>query len=132
MATATKFNALQALLGATLKQELTVYIPRLGGNFTVRSLTSDELSEATVQATIPGPKGTKSLDDRQFQAAVIVKASVDPDFNDKALQDHYKASDALDCVGKALLPGEIAKVLQAVMDASGFGDDEELLEEAKN
>ncbi|MEC0328677.1 hypothetical protein P4H42_03450 [Paenibacillus macerans] len=122
-------TGLEALLGASLAVEDTVYIPRLKTNFTVRALTSADLQKARQQATV-GRDGT--VDETLLNRLVIAKGCVDPDFNDKALRDHYAAEDAADCVDKALLPGELVRIIQAIMALSGFGDEDEVVEEAKN
>lgn len=133
MATQTKTTSgLDALLGATLDLRDTVYIPRLKTSFTIKALTDAELRSASEQATIPGAKGAKSTDDRLFNALIIVKGCVDPEFSNKALQTHYGATDPADCVQKALLPGESAKVLAAILALSGFSNEEETIEDAKN
>jgi hypothetical protein len=125
-------KGLDALLGATLEQESQVYIARLKTHFTVKALSNEDLRKANDQATVPIGRGEKKLDDQLFNAVVIVKGCADPDFSNKALIEKYGASDAADCVTKALLPGEMVKVLQAILDLSGFGNEEELIEEAKN
>ncbi|CAM2950988.1 hypothetical protein PASE110613_09095 [Paenibacillus sediminis] len=125
-------KGLEALLGATLELESQVYISRLKTSFTVRALTNEELRRVGERATLPNAKGEKKTDEQMFNALLIAKGCVDPNFSDKALIQHYGASDEADCVTKALLPGEIAKVLQAVLDLSGFGNEDELIEEAKN
>ncbi|RCX22960.1 XkdN-like tail assembly chaperone [Fontibacillus phaseoli] len=125
-------NGLEALLGATLDVQDVVYISRLKTHFTVKALDQAEMTRARDQATIPTRKGEKELDGQLFNAVLIAKGCVDPDFSDKALIAHYGATDAADCVTKALLPGEIAKVLTAIMKISGFDDEEELIEDAKN
>lgn len=129
--TSTK-TGLEALLGATLDVQDSVYIPRLKTHFTVRALDQAELTRAHEQATIPTRKGEKEIDGQMLNAAVIAKGCVDPDFSDKALIAHYGATDATDCVTKALLPGEIVKVLGAIMKLSGFDDEDELIDDAKN
>ncbi|WP_239613943.1 phage tail assembly chaperone [Cohnella mopanensis] len=125
-------SGLDALLGATIDQTAQVYIARLKANFTVRALSNEDLRKANERATVPGAKGTKTLDNQLFNAAVITKGCVDPDFSDKRLLEKYEASDASDCIAKALLPGELAKVIQAILDLSGFGDEDALIEDAKN
>lgn len=129
--TATK-NGLEALLGASLDVQDTVYIPRLKTHFTIKALDQMELTRVRDQATVPTRKGEREIDGQMLNAAVIAKGCVDPDFADKSLIAHYGASDAVDCVSKALLPGEIAKVLTAIMKLSGFDDEDELIEDAKN
>lgn len=127
-----KKSGLEALLGATLDVQDTVYIPRLKSNFTIKALDQTEMTRARDQATVPTRKGEKDVDSQLLNAVLIVKGCVDPDFTDKALIAHYGATDAADCVMKALLPGEIVKVLGAIMKLSGFDDEEELIEDAKN
>lgn len=125
-------RGLEALLGASLDVQETVYIPRLKTHFTVKALTSDELRRINERATIPGAKGDKTIDNELLNALFIARGCVEPDFSNKALIQHYGATDDVDCVTKALLPGEVGKVMQAVLDASGFGDEEEMVEDAKN
>lgn len=127
-----KLTGLDALLGATVEQESQVYIPRLKVEFTVRAISNEELRKATDQATHRTGRGEKKVDERLFNLIVIAKGCADPDFGNRELIEKYDAADAADCVAKALLPGEVAKVLKAILDLSGFGDDEELINEAKN
>ncbi|MEC0370050.1 phage tail assembly chaperone [Paenibacillus chibensis] len=125
-------KGLDALLGATLELESSVYIPRLKTKFTIKALSNDDLRRINERATVINPRGEKSTDDQLLNALFIAKGCVDPDFNNKALKEHYGAIDEAECVTKALLPGEMAKLLQAVLDLSGFGNEDELIEEAKN
>ncbi|KAF6658862.1 phage tail assembly chaperone [Paenibacillus polymyxa] len=122
-------KGLEALLGATTDLQEEVYIPRLKTHFTIKALDEDAIERARAQATT-GKDG--SVDDALLNRLLIVKSAVDPDFNDKALKDHYEASDAADCVKKALLPGEQARLIQAVLALSGFVGDAELIQNAKN
>ncbi|EGG36512.1 phage tail assembly chaperone [Paenibacillus sp. HGF5] len=123
---------LDALLGATLELTNEVYIPRLKTHFTIKALGNEDMRKIGDRASKPDGKGGKTSDDQLFNTLVIVKGCVDPDFNDKALKAHYGAADDADCVTKALLPGEMSKVLQAILNLSGFGNEEELIEDAKN
>ncbi|KKO54509.1 phage tail assembly chaperone [Paenibacillus sp. DMB20] len=125
-------KGLEALLGATLELTKEIYIKRLNTHFTVKALSNEELRKINERATVIDGKGAKQTDNDIFNGMVVAKGCVDPNFNDKALKDHYGATDEVDCVSKALLPGEMAKVLQAVLDLSGFGNEDELIEDAKN
>ncbi|MBU9705923.1 hypothetical protein KSP24_03150 [Paenibacillus sp. AK121] len=122
-------KGLEALLGATTDLQEEVYIPRLKTHFTIKALDEDAIERARAQATT-GKDG--SVDDALLNRLLIVKSAVDPDFNDKTLKDHYEASDAADCVKKALLPGEQTRLIQSVLALSGFVGDAELVEDAKN
>lgn len=126
-----KLTGLDALLGASTEQESQVYIPRLKTSFTVRALTNDDFRKATDQAS-HNVKGEKVVDNRLLNAVLVAKGCVDPDFSNKSLIEKYEATDAPDCVSRALLPGELAKVLGTIMELSGFGNEDELVEEAKN
>ncbi|MDH2332509.1 phage tail assembly chaperone [Paenibacillus polymyxa] len=122
-------KGLEALLGATTDLQEEIYIPRLKTHFTIKALDEDSIERARAQATT-GKDG--SVDGALFNRLLIVKSAADPDFNDKALKDHYEASDAADCVRKALLPGEQTRLIQSVLALSGFVEDAELVEDAKN
>ena len=120
----TKPNALQALLGANTNVTKDVQIKRLGVVFTVKALSSVDVERARTECTFSNGKGGKEVQDHMLQAAYIAKASVEPNFNDRSLIDHYEAEDAIDCVRKALLVGEIAKLILAINEVSGFLEDE--------
>ncbi|MCG7386874.1 hypothetical protein [Paenibacillus sp. ACRRY] len=123
-------KGLDALLGAQLEVTDEVYIPRLKAKLTVKSLTNAELERVRLQATVGK---NRELNDDLYNNLIIVQGCVDPDFSNKALLAHYGATDAADCVHKAILPGERAKLIGKILDLSGFGaDEEEELEEAKN
>ncbi|WP_338532566.1 hypothetical protein RBB83_17140 [Paenibacillus peoriae] len=122
-------KGLEALLGATTDLKEEIYIPRLKTHFTIKALDGETIERARSQATT-GKDG--SVDSSLFDRLLIVKSAVDPDFNDKALRDHYEASDAADCVKKALLPGEHSRLIQSILALSGFVEDAELVEDAKN
>lgn len=121
-------KGLEALLGASLDVTKEVYIARLKTSFTVKALTNAETMKARLRATT----GKDNVDATTLSYVMITMACSDPDFNDKALKAHYGASDDVDCVGKALLPGEIAKLAEEISKLSGFGVDDEMIEEAKN
>jgi hypothetical protein len=120
----TKTTNLQVLLGATTEITKVVPLKRLGISFKVKALSNAEIERVRMENTFSDGKGGKKVDETKLGAALIAKACVDPLFSDRTLIDHYNAEDAADCVLKALLPGELQKVNAAVMEASGFGDDE--------
>lgn len=101
-------------------------------HFTIKALSNEDLRKINDRAAKPDGKGGKVTDDQMFNTLVIVKGCVDPDFNDKALKARYEAADDIDCVTKALLPGEMVKVMRAILELSGFGNEEALIDDAKN
>lgn len=130
-------NALQALLGAKPAAEITeqVTIKRLGTEFTIKALTGEDIDKIRDQATYPvknGKKTEKKVNEEEVARLLIVKATVEPDFANADLLKHFGAADEGECVQKALLAGEIATLQNAILTLSGFNDDDEELEEAKN
>lgn len=129
-------DALQALLGAKPATEITnqVKIKRLGTEFTIKALTGEDIDKIRDQATYPTKNGKKTelkVNEEEVARLLIVKAVVEPNFADASLLKHFGASDAGECVQKALLAGEIATLQNEILMLSGF-DDEEEIEEAKN
>lgn len=120
----TKSNVLQALLGANKNVTQDIAIRRLGVNFTVKALDESEITQINSECTFSDGKGGKRVDDKLVNASMIAKSCAEPNFADAALIAHYGATDAADCVKKALLAGEIAKLVEGILRISGFGDDE--------
>lgn len=129
-------DPLQALLGANLEIEKDVYITRLGANFRIKALDTAAFDKAREQATHYTGRGNKReaiVDNQRYNAVLVTKLVIAPDFGNKALHDKYNVTNAVDCVLKALLPGEIAKLIADGLTLSGFGDDEEeAIEDVKN
>lgn len=129
-------DALQALLGADINVEENVFIKRLNVDFTIKAIDGKTLNRLTEQATFYEGKGSnrkKVVDDEKLRGLIIATACVSPDFNNAKLKERYEASDASDCVQKALLFGEIIKINEKIMEISGLSDDdEEDLDEVKN
>lgn len=130
-------NALQALLGAKPAAEITeqVMVKRLGAEFTVKALTGSDIDDIRDQATYPikeGKRTVQKVNEEEVSRLIIVKATVDPNFGDSALLKQFGAADAGDCVQKALLAGEITQLQTAILSLSGFGGEDEEVEEVKN
>lgn len=128
-------DALQALLSAELTIETTVHLKRLGVDFVFKAIDGKTLAKLQEQSTHYVGKGAKreaQLDEQKFGASLIANSCQTLNFGDAKLLEKYEASDAGDCVQKALLAGEIAKITQAVMEVSGFSDMDDQVEDAKN
>lgn len=123
----TKVSALDAFLNADLDVRKKVEIKRLGVELEVKGLGNKEVAAVRQQATFGD-----DLDEDKFSALLVAKACTSVNFGDPKMLEHYAASDAADCVQKALLAGELATMSQAVMEASGFGDLTEQIKVAKN
>jgi hypothetical protein len=128
-------DALQALLGADLTIETSVHLKRLGVDLVFKAIDGKTLAKLQEQATHYSGKGTKRqavLDEQKFGSSLIAASSKSLNFGDAKLLEKYGASDAGDCIQKALLAGEIAKITQAVMEISGFTDMDDQVDEIKN
>ncbi|NYV68910.1 hypothetical protein MHI39_20170 [Heyndrickxia sp. FSL K6-6286] len=119
-------DLLQALLDAEMNEEKKVTIARFG-DFIIKPVDGKTIGRLNQQATHGG-----TLDEQVFGGNLIATAVKNVDFNNEALKAKYSASDAGDCVQKALYAGEIAKLVKEIMDLSGFADFDKQVEEAKN
>lgn len=131
----TNPTALDAFLGTTAEAEKTVYLKRLGIDLRVKALTGAQVTKLREQATYSEGKGSKRksvTNEEEFGGLLISTSCIEPDFGDAKLLAHYNARDAADCVQKALLAGEVAMLSHAVLDVSGFVNDEDEVEEVKN
>lgn len=132
-------NALDALLKADFNIEREVYISRLETHFKIRALDAGEIENIQEQATHYVGKGVNRKKERDSVKAgylTIAKGTVNPDFNDDKLKEKAgNVSSAWEVVKALLLPGEMQKLEQEILIASGFDDDEaeeESYEEIKN
>ncbi|MGM0973414.1 MAG: phage tail assembly chaperone [Bacillota bacterium] len=128
-------DPLQAFLNADLNIEEDVYIKRLGVHIRIKALLEETVNNLKEQATHFVGKGQhkeKRFNSEEFSGLVVAEACVNINFGDSKMLERYGAKDAGDCVGKALLTGEVTKLTEAIFLLSGYDDDDELLEEAKN
>jgi hypothetical protein len=129
-------DALDALLGAELKIEKDVFVKRLNTHFTVKAIDGQTINKLRDQATHYIGKGAKKraeFNEEDFKGSLIATACISPDFSNVKLLERYKARDAIDCVYKALLAGEITLLQDEILRTSGFSeDDDEEIEEVKN
>jgi hypothetical protein len=128
-------DALQAFLSAEINIETTVPLKRLGIELSFKAIDGKTLAKLQERATHYVGKGAKreaQLDEQKFGASLIATSCTTLNFGDAKLLEKYEASDAGDCVQKALLAGEVAKITQAIMEISGFNDMDEMVDDAKN
>ena len=127
-------DALHALLSYDKEPEKDVFIKRLGVNFRVKAISTDDYYQIREQATYTvgkGPKARTEVREDEVAALIVAKGTVDPNFNDKKVLEKFKAADAADAVKKALYIGEILLLQDEILRLSGFDDGEEI-EEIKN
>lgn len=125
-------KALKALLSNKEKPTKKVFIRRLNENFEVTALTDEEVEELKEQATYTTGKGKAEVNSDELNRLMVVKATLDPDFNSKEVLDMYNVPDGASAVKKAIYAGEYQKVLAEILSLSGFGDVEEEIKEIKN
>ena len=93
--------------------------------FKIRALTQEENDRITKQATrqvkING-QTVEKLDNADYARRIILAATVEPDFQSKEMCDAYGVLDPLQVPGKMLLSGEYRKLMDAILDLSGFGE----------
>lgn len=134
---AVKKTALEALMGSTTEIEGAVHIPRLESDFTIKALTGSKINDLREQCTYwkkTGNKGKKEKveNTEQLGQLIVAEACVEPDFANDDLMKKFGAVSPGDCTQKALLAGEIAKISSAIMELSGFEDDENEVDAVKN
>lgn len=128
-------STLDAFLNAETKIEGEVYLRRLNSHIAIKAVTEDELDairEQTTHYVGTGQNRKKVTNDEEFTGLLIAEACINKEFDDPRLHKKHGARDTADCARKALLPGELMKLQTEILKLSGFGDDEELLDEVKN
>lgn len=128
-------SALDALLSASVSDEKDVFIRRLDTNFRIKSLTGEDVQEATDEASRWVGKGgnrRRVTDERKLGALVIAKSCVDPVFANAQLLEKFGAVSADEVVVKSLRAGEIQLLNEEIMEISGFIFDAEDIETVKN
>ena len=78
-----------------------------------------------------GGQTTKEIDYVAYQMNIVLYGTVEPNFSDKELCDHFGSPDPLYAIENMLTAGEFAKLVNAISDLSGFGSDA-TANEAKN
>lgn len=97
--------------------------------FKIRAITQQE-NDAIIKACKRKIKGEDVLDTVELSHRLVVTATLDPDFRDTELCEHFGTMNPYDVPAKMLLSGEYSKLMQEINDLSGFNDDAE--SEAKN
>lgn len=111
----------------------TVRIERLGINVTLQALRAKDIFRIRQKNLIytKNERGqmVEQLDEENFNVALIVAATVSPNWNDERLLKKFQASSGEEVVKNILLAGELDQLGNIVLELSGFGEE---LEEVKN
>lgn len=128
----TKLSEFLAKRDTNITEEVVVS-DKIPFPFKIRALTSDEFTQIQKECNKPLKKGKFEFDSAKYNEKVILLGCVDPDFKSEA---DVKAAGCVtpgQYVRKALLPGEMSNLVQAISVLSGFDKDiDELKDEAKN
>ena len=104
--------------------------------FKIRAITGEEndalIKKCTVQKK--SKNDFRKFDAQKYNRALVVAATVYPDFRDAELCQAYGVLDPEALVGKMLLVGEYQMLSEEVLLLSGLDDEsaEDAIEEAKN
>lgn len=128
----TEEDIINRLMEPTDVPERTYALDRLGIQVTLKGLSEKEIQrirkECTTETKHRGNR-TKELNDEEFNAALIEKATVKPNWSDKRLLGAMNLSSGREVIKRRLLAGEMVALGDKVMELSGFDDE---LEEIKN
>ena len=83
---------------------------------------------------IPGKKNQymQDFDANEYTARLAVRCTIFPDLNNKELQDSHGVMSAEDLILTILTPGEYEDYTSKILEANGFKNEDELIDEAKN
>ncbi|HLN61744.1 MAG TPA: hypothetical protein VK464_09350 [Symbiobacteriaceae bacterium] len=129
-------DPLEALLSVdVVVPEDEVFIKRLNTYFKVKAPTAREykaLTDRSVRETGKGKNRTRNLELDKFQKLLVYTFTVNPDLSNPKLMERYGALAPEDVVEKALLPGEIDRLAERILELGGFGEEDDLVDDAKN
>ncbi|MFU0784308.1 phage tail assembly chaperone [Clostridium sp.] len=130
-------DVIEALLGQMEVPTKTVVISRLGIPIKLKALTGKQISKIRKDNThsekIKGSKLEKDVfDDENFNAEIIEKATVSPNWNNPKLKDALKVSNGKEVIKRRLLAGEMDNLIEQIFDLSGYNDEAEEIDEIKN
>lgn len=131
----TEEDMINRLLEPSEVPERTYIMDRLGITVTLKGLSEKEIQrlrrECTTEKKTRGQR-IKELNDEEFNAALIEKATVKPNWNDKRLLSQLGLSSGREVIKRRLLAGEMVALGDKVMELSGFDDELEEVETIKN
>jgi hypothetical protein len=130
-------DVIEALLGQMEVPTKTVVISRLGIPIKLKALTGKQISKIRKDNThsekIKGSKFEKDVfDDENFNAEIIEKATVSPNWNNEKLKSALKVSNGKEVIKRRLLAGEMDNLIEQIFDLSGYNDGAEDIEDIKN
>lgn len=130
-------DIIKALLGKMEVPTKTVVISRLGIPIKLKALTGKQISKIRKDNTrsekIKGTKLEKDVfDDENFNAEIIEKATVVPNWNNEKLKEALRVSNGKEVIKRRLLAGEMDNLIEQIFDLSGYNDEAEDIDDIKN
>jgi hypothetical protein len=116
---------LKALLDRDTKPEKDVEVKGLGV-VRVRALSDEEIKKITERATFG-----KKVDEEKQALLLIKEGTPYVDWSNAEILAKFQTDDPLSVIKKALLPGEKVKLVNEIMEVSGF-DQDEMIAKIKN
>lgn len=131
-------TALDVLLGASSdRQKEKIVVPQRPGLpsdlvLTIQSLTDREFKNISDEAESSAPVGNrrqrragateKDVDSSLFLRLIVAAGVVDPPLDHPTVLQKHGVTRGEQVVDRILLPGEISRVAELIMDLSGFND----------
>ncbi|MCM3131903.1 XkdN-like protein [Paenibacillus polysaccharolyticus] len=101
--------------------------------FKIKPMTEREHNELAKKSTTVKSRGKTEIDTRKFNASVVIDNTIYPNFKDAESIKAMGVTSPEQYLGKVLLSGEVAKLVDEISKLSGFDTSmEDLVEEAKN
>lgn len=112
-------------------------IRRLGIPIDLKGLKESELKILRKECMMKPKKVNGRIEEKinntDYDAAIIVAATTNFDWNNPKLVEKHSVSDGKKVVLKLLLPGERTNLVNRILELSGFNDDiEEVEDDIKN
>jgi hypothetical protein len=90
--------------------------------FTLKGISASKIDEIRDMATrINGDK--IDVDRQEMRMGTVVAGTIDPDFRDKQLMDHFGVKTPYDLVKKMLTAGEIDTLYEKISELTGYNED---------
>ena len=133
-------NSLQEFLLATDVTNITKTI-NIGGRLaehplTIKAVSGEEYNSIrTLALENPNSNKKRRFNINKFNNAIVVAGLVDPNLKDAEMLKAAKVMDSSQLLTKVFLPGEIDTISLAILELSGFAqddEDEEDVEAVKN
>lgn len=126
-------SILNVLMGECEVPTKNYTIKRLGIQINLKGLTDKELKalrkECMMKPKKVNGKWEEKVNSDDYDAAIIVAATTNFDWNNPKLVEKLEVSDGKKVVLKRLLPGERTFLVNKVLELSGYNDDIEEIEE---